>query len=95
MTPKYKNNDSINRYTNNEIKNLETLKSKFLTEIHKLNKKFIYNGFLLSTLKLALELTRKKLKNIFNKNVNNYWYERISKIKSHDSQNMFPQIKAI
>lgn len=95
VTPKYKNNDSIKRYTNKEIKQLQSLKSKILTEIHKLNKKFIHNGILISALKNALVITRNKLKKIFDKNVNEYWYDKISKIKSHDSQNMFPQIKSI
>lgn len=95
MTPKHKSNDSITRYTNKEIKYFQVLKSKVLSEIHKLYKKFMHNGIILSTFKKALEMIRNKLKTVFNKNVNNYWFNRISKIKCHDSQNMFPQIKAV
>lgn len=42
---------------------------------------------LLPSLKKALEIIRNKLNKIFNTNVNNYWINRISIIKSHKFPN--------
>lgn len=95
VTPIHTQNDSIDRYLNSEIIKLQKLKGKILSILHTLKCRKGAPESVLSTYKKLLVIIKQNLQTVFNSSVNNYWINRIAKIKPHDSSNMFPQIKSI
>lgn len=86
----------MGKYVNSKIKKLQKTISKLITELHKEKFKRRNNRDNIEILNKFLEKVkiRNKIRKI-NQSVNNYWIETISKIKPHDSENMFPKINAI
>lgn len=65
-TPIVEQHDTIKRYITPEIKNLQKLKSRVLSEIHKLKFRKQGNEETLHLLKLTLNKIKKELYNSFN-----------------------------
>ncbi|XP_018400714.1 PREDICTED: uncharacterized protein LOC108778109, partial [Cyphomyrmex costatus] len=91
---KFKN--PLKSYINDTIRNLQNEKSKLLTQIHRLNRKWpLVNFRRLKQLKKEINKIKEQLKTEFSKSISNYWKEKISNITKQDSAKMFPKINSI
>lgn len=93
-TPLYKNSDSIDRYLNAEIKELQKIKSKLLSRIHRLKHREGADETHLAIFKNTLKEVKLKLNTKFNKEVNKFWTNKIRKIDTKNSETMFPQMNS-
>lgn len=93
--PKIKSKNGVDCYTNTIIKKLEKEKSKTLSSIKTIYRRFQdYNNPYLVALKSKLNNIKKLIKDNFRKSINKYWHQKIQNIKTNDP-NMFPSINKI
>lgn len=94
--PTIKHRDTVKLYTNAYTKKLQKQKSYVLTQINNMYRNSNrWDSDLMERLKYTMNNIKYKLKIEFQRNINAYWRNKISKITHKDSKNMFPQINRI
>ncbi|KAK2578867.1 hypothetical protein KPH14_001275 [Odynerus spinipes] len=93
---KIKAKDTVEIYSNQQIKKLQKKKSTLLTRLNNSYRRFnYYNNECIVTYKRQLKKIKEELKLEYKKSVNAFWKEKIGNIKVQDTKNMFPLINSI
>lgn len=94
-TPAYKKINLLKDYVSPQIINLEKTKSQLLSKIHRLKKSRNKDRDEIRMYEYGLMNLKKEINRMFNLNINKYWEKRISKIKLHNYNRIFPKINRI
>lgn len=94
-TPKYKKINYLKDYILPQIIKLQKAKSGLLSKIHRLKRSINRDKDEIRVYEYTLIEIKQKINNLLNININKYWEKRISKIKIHDHNNLFPEINRI
>lgn len=96
VVPKIKPRNTTDSYSNPTIERLMRQKSKLLTQLNNMYRKFkTHDTQTLNDIKTQLKRTKEILKEQYKQSISNYWTNKIKNIPSKDPLNMFPQVNQI
>lgn len=93
-SPKYKNRDYTDIYTNDKIRKLIKYKSFIISKIHK-SYKLGYTTAELVYLKELLKTTKNQIEMVMKQNISKYWENKEKEINHQNTNTFFPKINKL
>ncbi|XP_076224455.1 uncharacterized protein LOC143174605 [Nomia melanderi] len=96
--PKFQTANSTDKYLNRKIKQLQKEEAQAIATIRSIRRTMAAGPHIRHSIHIInsrIKALRRKIKMEIDKEVNNYWFNRISKINPKQSHKMFPDINSI